>query len=143
MPPIFLLIITSPPWLISCPEYDLRMTHFKKTETNPYLMINNFYEPLDSHLYTYCSKTEQGVDSAVVSLNSTLHFKMPDMTSTFTGELYDIYQALIHLKTDNFSRHPIISDSLSAITSIFQIYPKNPILLLISTNSTTSRGLAK
>ena len=82
-------------------------------------------------IYTDASKTEEGVGSAYITSNTTHQFKLPANSSTFTGEIYALLQALKFINNHDNRRTIIITDSLSAISGIKQMYPSNPILKLI------------
>ena len=64
----------------------------------------------------------------MVTRNETLKFKMPQYSSTFTGELYAILEALNYILQNKCPQVAIISDSLSAILAIKPIFSQNPII---------------
>ena len=53
---------------------------------------------------------------------------MPQYSSTFTGELYAILEALNYILQNKCPQVAIISDSLSAILAIKPIFSQNPII---------------
>lgn len=69
--------------------------------------------------------------SAVVDSNNILQFKLSSTCSIYSGELYSIMQALIHIRTQKIQKSVIITDSLSALHTIEQLYTSNPISILI------------
>ncbi|XP_072380897.1 uncharacterized protein [Diabrotica undecimpunctata] len=70
-------------------------------------------------------------EAAVITPNITLEYKLPSLSCIHTGELYSIYQALVNINSSNISNALIITDSLSSINTINQLYTKHSIALLI------------
>ena len=122
-----------PPWTIDSPEINTSLSIFNKNDTNHSLIKVRFQSILSNlqgyeTIYTDASKTENGVAAAVVTRNETLKFKMPQYSSTFTGELYAILEALNYILQNKCPQVAIISDSLSAILAIKPIFSQNPII---------------
>ncbi|XP_072398246.1 uncharacterized protein [Diabrotica undecimpunctata] len=88
-------------------------------------------------MYTDASKTSTEVGAAVIIRNIILEYKLPSLSCIHTGELYAIYQALVHINSSNIFNALIITDSLSSINTINQLYTKYPIALLIKKELTT------
>lgn len=129
-------VATTPPWIISPPLCNTYLTLFKKTETAPSIILNHFSEILSKYsshliLYTDASKIQGDVGAGVVAANFTRMYRLPPTCSIFSGELYAILQALICAKEQDKSKIVIITDSLSALNGLKQIYPDNPLLSLI------------
>lgn len=127
---------TLPPWTIKPPDCNTNLTHFKKNDTNPSLIVSHFKEILNKYpkhiqIYTDASRTEDGTGAAIVSPNSIRKYKLSKYTSIYTAELYAILQALIYIRQDYNHHFLIITDSLSALKGMDQLYTTHPILQLI------------
>ncbi|XP_072398323.1 uncharacterized protein [Diabrotica undecimpunctata] len=125
-----------PPWTLSIPQSDTSLNIFRKNDIPYSLIKNTFINKLTKfsksyHIYTDASKISTGVGAAVITPNITLEYKLPCLSCIHTDELYAIYQALVHINSSNISNALIITDSLSSINTINQLYTKHPIALLI------------
>ena len=82
-------------------------------------IVNKFMNS-GTHIYTDASKSADGVGGAfyIPSTNTTEQFKLPDITSIFTAEVYAILKALYYVESQSISNFVIISDSQSALKSI-------------------------
>ncbi|XP_072395249.1 uncharacterized protein [Diabrotica undecimpunctata] len=125
-----------PSWTLSIPQSDTFLNIFRENDTPHSLIKNTFINKLTKfsksyHIYTDASKTSTGVGAAVITPNITLEYKLPSLSCIHTGELYAIYQALVYMNSSNISNALIITDSLSSINTINQLYTKHPIALLI------------
>lgn len=131
-------ILTPPPWIINLPEINRNLLQYNKNETNPLLIIQKFNEIMENQqgfyeVYTDASKTEDGATAAFMSPNYSTAYKLNKTCSIYHGELMAILKALEYIKTIEQQNIIIISDSLSALSSLSQIFLNNPILLSIKT----------
>ncbi|XP_074026915.1 uncharacterized protein [Leptinotarsa decemlineata] len=129
-------IITPPPWTIHIPSTILDLSHLKKSENHPLLLKKLFLETIKKFekfqcIYTNASHSESGVGAAYTTIESFAKFQLPPFTTIFTAELIAICEALRHLNTKPTSNWIIVSDSLSAIQSLSQLYPTHPSLIEI------------
>ncbi|XP_074026198.1 uncharacterized protein [Leptinotarsa decemlineata] len=85
-----------------------------------------------NHIYTDASKTENGTAAAFTTASgyNSCH-KLSKTSSVFSGELYAILKALEYTRSHDNGKTVIITDSLSAMTAISQLYFSHPILILI------------
>ncbi|XP_074028319.1 uncharacterized protein [Leptinotarsa decemlineata] len=124
----------SPPWLISKPNLDLSLQSFQKTNTPANIISQTFQIllsrfPDHNKFYTDASKTKDKVGAAFVHRNESQKFFLPKNSSIFSGETLAILQTVKHISTLETEKSLIITDSLSAIKGIQQIYSKNPTIL--------------
>lgn len=131
-----LLTSLVPPWTITNININDQLTLNKKSDTHPLVIKNAFtyiteQQPNTKFIYTDASKTEHGVGSAVVTPETIFKFRLPKESSIFTGELYAIHQALVHIRNHTGSNYTICSDSMSSLASFSQIYPSHPLVSII------------
>ncbi|XP_074026912.1 uncharacterized protein [Leptinotarsa decemlineata] len=84
-----------------------------------------------TQIYTDASRSEEGVAAAFVTSNSSHKFKVNKFGSIYNGELFAILQALKHILEYDIQNSSVITDSLSAIIGIQQMYSDNQILINI------------
>ena len=132
-PPISPIFTNPPPWLLPNPLINLELTNLTKP-TNPSIVQQNFFSciqkyPNHSLCFTDGSKTNQGVGSAY-SINQSIHSsRLPDYSSIFTAELFAILSCVEDItRSRSSSKFLILSDSLSSLTSLKNLYSKNPII---------------
>ena len=94
-----------------------------------------FYKHVEEHedclqLYTDGSRSQTGVGYAVIFNDTVISDKLPTEASSFTAELTAIYRAIVYIVTiEQMHRNiTIFSDSRSAIESIDQLNPTNPLV---------------
>lgn len=123
-----------PPWLWS-PIINTKLTEYCKQNTDNSIIRNQFLEiihqqfPEYSQIYTDASKNTSGVGFSVITNQENHLFQLPSSTSVYTAETYAIYEALkIVLSSNQKNCSIIISDSLSALSSISNPYPKNELV---------------
>lgn len=124
-----------PPWEINEPICNLELAQYTKEETHPDVYKKNFIRIQHQYkhhreIYTDASKTNDLVGAAVVTEDTIYKYKLPSTTSIFTAEVYAISRSLQVIEDINTTnqKYVIYSDSLSAITSIRNIYPKLQII---------------
>ena len=122
-----------PPWLISRPKCITTLVKYDKHETNSNLIkaellsiINDL--PKRDNIYTDASKTNLGTAAAVVTSTKTIKFRLSNLTSIFTAELYAILQALMYIQETSNASSLILSDSLSAINALKSPHFRNPLI---------------
>lgn len=115
-----------PPWIEPEMKSDLTLTAYSKQETNPELLKSLFCKLIDENysnhniIYTDGSKSSAGTGSAFYhpQKNYKFKYKLNDISSIFTAELFAIAKSLEYIK-DLTPKHWIIAtDSISAIQSI-------------------------
>ncbi|XP_074041346.1 uncharacterized protein [Leptinotarsa decemlineata] len=129
--------ITPPPWTVKLPDCNKSLIRFNKTETNQTIIKKNFHQIMShfqeyNHIYTDASNTENGTAAAFTTASgyNSCH-KLSKASSVFSGELTAILKALEYTRSHDNGKTVIITDSLSAVTAISQLYPSHPILILI------------
>lgn len=129
-----------PPWIIPEPKINLELSEYNKENTHPTAYKIMFHElskrySTYRHVYTDASKfgSENDVGSAYYCEddNTTAMFRLPNITSIYTAELYGILQALKYIENHAGKQFTINTDSLSALKSIHKIYPTHPLLTKI------------
>lgn len=119
-----------PMWRIPPPETNTHLLTFPKSDFNPHIIKSQFNILLlkyHSHklVFTDASKTETGTAAAFISPNNKTAHRLNHIASIFTGETHAILSALQNQSELN-DKIAIITDSLSAIQSLAQIYPSHP-----------------
>jgi len=85
--------------------------------------------PENTQVYTDASKNTNGVGFSVITNQENHLFQLPSSSSIYTVEIYAIYEALQIVVFSNPKNYSIIiSDSLSAFSSISNPYPKNELV---------------
>ncbi|XP_072398334.1 uncharacterized protein [Diabrotica undecimpunctata] len=107
-----------------------------KNSTNRNLIIQLFRDLIKSHsdytvYYTDASKTDNGVRVAIINSTEILKHRIPDTATILTGELYAIYQAILHANANTMNKLLIVTDSMSSLPTIRKIYTQHPLALLI------------
>lgn len=121
--------IQSPPWLTNIPELEISLNQYDKQNTNHQLFQQKYLEITKKYTnhqfyYTDASKNDDGVGFAFINNGTTHLFQMPPYYSVFTGEMMAIEKALQH-SMQVMGNIAIVTDSLSSIQSLQQIYPNN------------------
>lgn len=121
------------PWTRRRININTSLQRYKKHITPEILLKNSFLElvnneAFDQEIYTDASKDDNSVACSVVdNLGAPKTFKIPPICSIHTGELYAIYKSLFTPITSG-SKVGILTDSLSSIQSITNIFSKNPLV---------------
>lgn len=120
-----------PPWIRSIPEVDLSLTKLKKSTTSnaEYLeLLGTLMEHYDSYfkIYTDGSKSNDAVGCAFVSNEGTGSQRLQDEVSIFTAEATAISNAVAFAAKCRKKKILILSDSLSVLTSLKNLYCTDP-----------------
>ncbi|XP_072389282.1 uncharacterized protein [Diabrotica undecimpunctata] len=121
-----------PKWLTPLPITDLTLTQYPKNTTNPNLIINAFKEIMEKYpnhhiIYTDASKTENVHSAAFTNKNYKYAIRIPQHCRIYTGETTAILEAIKNSSSTTENNILIITDSLSAIHGINQLFPSHPI----------------
>lgn len=125
-------ISTIPPWCKRIPQKNLSLLKFNGEEYTPNFLKTCFAKLISSKhfdriLFTDCSKSKDGVASAVTSEDEELVInRLPPLCSVFSGELFAILQAVRAIKTGE--RVAICTDSLASVHAISKTYAKHPLV---------------
>ena len=107
------------------------ITDISKTE-NSYSIDRIIEEELDKynaiHIYTDGSKSNNNVGFTVITPNIQISGKLPSEFSVFSSELYAIKKALEFIKYEIGESFVILTDSMSAISSITSNYYDNELV---------------
>lgn len=107
------------------------MHNGKKSESNPFILKQNFQE-LQSrfsdyqHVFTDGSKDGDKVGCAYISKDAQQTLRLPDGSSIFTAEAKAIDLALDYITSARFKKFVIFSDSLSVLKALNHPSSKNP-----------------
>ncbi|XP_044745062.1 uncharacterized protein LOC123306925 [Coccinella septempunctata] len=134
------LTLTSPitfpkhtPWSRHHPRPNTSLHRHIKLETLGIIIKQHLFELIehekfDEELYTDASKDEQGIACSIINeSNAPVSYKLPSICSIHTGELFAIYKSLCSPLIPG-QKLAILTDSLSSIESIDNIYSKNPLV---------------
>ena len=119
-----------PPWNMKPIEANTELAHFNKKDTPHNLIINTFYEIINNkfknyiHFYTDASKTTNEIGFAITHPEDSNLYKIAPFSSIYTAETFAILEAITISLSTNHEKVLILSDSLSAITSITNIHTK-------------------
>lgn len=124
----------APPWTYQRPNIYLELSKFRKQNATPsqyqdafHKLINNL--PNHTAIYTDGSKSDGSTGSAFVTPNSTHKKKLHHLCNIYSAELNAIASALYFTMTDIDTDHiAIISDSMSALQGLNDMYSKHPIV---------------
>lgn len=125
------------PWLIPHPNVRLDLTYYNKESTPRELYVQLFntisHEYINhKQIYTDGSKIEDGVGSAIYVDGNSHMWTLPKYSSIFYAEQYALFQALLFiLMSETHKKFLIISDSLSVITSLSNLYSRDPVTQII------------
>ncbi|KAL4147805.1 hypothetical protein QTP88_002154 [Uroleucon formosanum] len=123
--------IQAPPWLLNIP-INRELSKYSKNDTAPIIYKQHLRSIISgSHdfteIYTDGSKMENGVGAAVVVQDHVSMLRLPNFCSIYTAEAIAISFALDLIKTNHIHKAVILSDSLSTLRSIENIYNPNEI----------------
>lgn len=124
--------LESPPWMTTGPKYNWSLNTGTKKTALPTQMRTNFLSELTRYhdhtqVYTDGSKINEKVGCAVVLDNLTQSKRLPNNATIHTAELWAIKIALEMISLRNENKFVICSDSSSAIQSIMNFEPNNPL----------------
>uniref|UniRef100_A0A6P7FT74 Uncharacterized protein LOC114333839 n=1 Tax=Diabrotica virgifera virgifera TaxID=50390 RepID=A0A6P7FT74_DIAVI len=125
-----------PSWSTSPQIVNTSLTRYPKTSTNPTVIHQSYYEilslyPNSEHIYTDASKTQSGLAAAYIHGADHFKIRLPLSCSIFTGEALAILEALKVCRRKSAPHYIIISDSLSTLKALQQLYPSNEIIMPI------------
>ena len=118
---------------LSC---DLELLQHSKSSIPPEEFRHHALERLARYteyrpFFTDGSKGDDGVGCAFVRLTTTRRFRLPDIASCRTSELYTIYQELKHVRRRSYNRCLIITDSASSAMALRNQLIFSPLILRI------------
>lgn len=135
--------LTTPFWLYST-QVHTQLSNFNKNSNPHSIITSNFNDIINSDfhdfnlIYTDASKNITGTGCAFISGSVKKLYKLPTEASIFTAEITAIKEATIYVESIHIKKALIISDSLSALTSLLSPNPSNEIsqqIINIITNS--------
>ena len=129
-----IVIHENPPWLNPTPIFNIELSKYKKSETNPLLIQQHFAEIRSvaseySAIYTDGSKDGDRVTSAVVFGQHIYSVRLPPASSICSAEANDILLALKFVASSNNSKFMICLDSLSCLLAIENCKTQSPFIL--------------
>lgn len=127
---------SEPPWIRSTPILDLSLTKHKKSDTNSIQYLEAFNNRMEcfkqySKVYTDGSKSKDAVASAFVSQEGRGSQRLLNDASIFTAEANAISKALASAVKIRKRNILVLSDSLSVLTSLKDIYTSDPRIIRI------------
>jgi len=112
--------------------FDHKLTwrpHLKKLKTECQSRIKTIKILGNNNWGADASKNTNGVGFSVITNQENHLFQLPPSTSIYAAETYAIYEALKIVLLSNPKNYSIIiSESLSALSSITNLYPKNELV---------------
>ncbi|XP_050063406.1 uncharacterized protein LOC126552705 [Aphis gossypii] len=121
---------TIPPWNMNHIEASTELTKFNKNNTPHSLIINAFYEIINTkfknyyHFYTDASKTTNETGFAITHRDENSLHKLDPLFSIYSAETFAILEATLTALYSNHVKILILSDSMSAVTSIANVHSK-------------------
>jgi len=121
---------TIPPWNTNPIEANTELIKFNKNITPNSLIINTFYEIINTkfknyyHFYTDASKTTNETGFAITHRDENNLHKLDPLSSIYTAETFAILEATLTALSSNHDKALILSDSMSAVTSIANVDTK-------------------
>lgn len=128
-----LVMYEIPPWEITPPIVHLECLRFQKKDSPKEIITNEMRSILNKYtgsyfIYTDGSKTDNGTGSAFSSEYGNFNWTLPSSASVYTAELYAIWQALKFIDIENIKNAVILSDSLSSLQAISNVFSKNTLV---------------
>lgn len=119
----------NPPWCTFNPNIDLSLTNLSKSQTNPIIYIRHYNNLINKYpnyvkIFTDGSKSPDRAGCAIIHENNEIPFSLPSHFTILSAELYALQLAInysINLSSNNIL---ILTDSLSALTSIQNFHKK-------------------
>ena len=116
-----------PPWILSKPQVKLDLSQYAKSETSNVEFHSLYNEIRNTHsnhvaIFTDGSKSSDGNGCAMIMENEVNAFKLPDILSIFSCELYALKQSLLHMQNKEHNKFIIFSDSLSSIIALGNVW---------------------
>ena len=131
------------PWRLKGVCCDLSLMQHSKSSTMTHELKQYALEKLEYYsdfrtFFTDGSKGPEGVGCAFVSGRVSRRFKLPDVASVFTSELYAIYQVLKHIRRHRYNRCLIVTDSASSMMALrCQVNPSALVTRILELLTTT------
>ena len=137
-----------PPWKLIKPKVDTSLSEYKKSETNPAVFKQKFFEIKQAKhstidIYTGGSKDQNKVAAAAVIEHDVFSARLPNEATIFTAEAKAIQLAFEYIKFSNEKHFTIFSDSLSCLQSISNMNIDHPYILDILNQHFLLRKLGK
>jgi|UniRef100_A0A2S2QP38 ribonuclease HI len=111
-------------------EANIELINFNKNNTPHSLIINTFNEIINTkfknyyHFYTDASKTTNETGFAITHRNENSLHKLDPLSNIYTAETFAILEATLTALSSNHDKILILSDSMSAVTSIANVHTK-------------------
>ncbi|XP_049945307.1 uncharacterized protein LOC126427123 [Schistocerca serialis cubense] len=123
----------TPPWLQAPVHIHLDLSLLPKEATPDAVYCSRFVElrarlTSNTFIYTNGSKTDDGVGCAFVVGDVTFKYRLLEQCSSFTAELFALYQAVQYVCRHHHSLYVLCSDSLSALQRFGAPYPVHPLV---------------
>lgn len=122
-----------PPWTLRRPGFIWDLLKFKKASTSSVVfgelfldIVGGFRDPL--LVFTDGSRCDEGVGCAFVMGDMKRSFRLNSDASVFTAEIKAIELALVAIEKQAKDIVVIVSDSLSSLRSISDMYATHPIV---------------
>lgn len=134
-----------PSWIIGEVQVDLSMARIQKTNATPIQFQKEFLSKASEYvgyhfIYTDGSKYANNVGCAVFSTHYSRQIRLSDQASIFTAELIAISSAIDYaINNDNFHKYLIITDSMSSVQALQNIFSENPLIQKIHELLTISK----
>jgi len=132
-----------PPWTSFPNIIDTSLAELPKNSTSSQVYIQNFKSTISQYsnyteIYTDASKSENNVGIAIIHKDEVITYKLPTECSIYSAEAIAILKAFEYALGKQNQNFIILSDSLSAISSIANTHKPNDIAkkihLLISSH---------
>lgn len=123
-----------PPWDSTSPKVHLECLYLDKRAASQATIHSTLATILGKYpchhaIYTDGSKNMQGVGSAFTyGEQSSYHWSLPPLASVYTAEQYAIWQALLFVGTLEIGQYLILSDSLSSLQAMNDLYSRDPLV---------------
>ncbi|XP_044766795.1 uncharacterized protein LOC123322831 [Coccinella septempunctata] len=133
-----------PPWKIPEMRTHTQLLALEKENTPHEVYQKEFLNILDKIspncvIYTDGSKTKNGVGTAITIGEDSHSWSLPQESSVYFAEQYAIWQALLFCLWYKKEKPVIVTDSLSVLTSLRDIYTSDPITQKIQSVSAELR----
>lgn len=118
------------PWVLSRNIFDISMTKYLKSNTNPLLyqtLFNEIRHKLYGYIFLYTDGSKSDISSSfsLTTENEIINISLlPPYSSVYTTELIAIHEALLYVRQKT-GKFVICTDSLSAVKSIMNINNNN------------------
>lgn len=125
-----------PPWTRIKPNFVLTLTNTKKANINVRELQTKFQkllQPLPSHtlIYTDGSKIGNATGYAVVTHDETYKYRLHELSSIYSAELCAIASGLKLSMTARTNLIVIVTDSLSALKGLENMYAEHPAISIV------------